>query len=568
MERLRTLLQQIEGQGYKAYKQLSGRYDFNTFQLSIDHVQGDPFALPSRISVQLSAEQHGIPAGFWSNLIRQTALEDFLGRALHAAIKTTVKGRRGTGRSGEMAIAVSGQQVLRRNAVLIDNHQLEARLLLALPGSGRAILAQEAVAMFFIELPQLVEAGLVWKQRSLTAMQQHIEQVEDQNALRNQLEQLNSVAFIADGSLLPRRSGIDDQPLPDGVRFNSPPELKCEVKLPHRGTISGMALPQGITVIVGGGFHGKSTLLQALERGVYNHIPGDGRELIATTASAVKIRAEDHRSIHQVDISPFIATLPGNRTTSSFSTDNASGSTSQAANIIEALECACSCLLIDEDTSATNFMIRDQRMQKLVPAAQEPITPLLHRVRELYEKEGISSIIVTGGSGDYLSVADQVIMLDNYRAFDVTKKALSLAGDRPTTRPEQVAFRKNPLRQINLALKPLPRQREAKILVREQRLLEYGQKRIDLSQVEQLLDKGQTEAIGLLLAWCNRHESDQQSGLIATLQQALQQVEQQGLDILMPWKTGHLALPRLYELAAAANRIRINTDINADQPDN
>ncbi|MCD6580483.1 MAG: ABC-ATPase domain-containing protein [Desulfuromusa sp.] len=556
MEILRTQLKQIDGRNYKAYKQLRGSYNFNSFQLTIDHVQGDPFALPSRISIQLSPEQHGIPSEFWCNRTRQTALEDFLGRTIHAAIKKNIKGRRGTGHSGEMEIAVNGQQILRRNAVLIDNIQLETRLLFALPGSGRSILAQEAAAMFFTELPQVVEAGLIWVQRSLTEMEKHIEQVEDQNALRNQLEQLNAVAFVADGSLLPRHSGIDDHPLLDGVTFKSPPELKCDVTLPHRGRISGMVIPAGITLIVGGGFHGKSTLLQALERGIYNHIPGDGRELVATTASAVKIRAEDHRAINQVDISPFIATLPGNRATDCFTTENASGSTSQAANIIEALECNCKCLLIDEDTSATNFMIRDQRMQQLIPARQEPITPLLHRVRELYEKEGVSSIIVTGGSGEYLAVADRVIMMDNYQAVDVTKKALKLAGDSPRTITEKVPFRKNRLRQISLAIQPLPRQREAKIQVREQRWLDYGQQRIDLSSVEQLLDSGQTEAIGLLLLWCDHHDPQQKSGLVATLRQALQQVEQQGLDILPPWKVGHLAIPRLYELAAAANRFR------------
>lgn len=556
MEKLRTLLHQIDNRGYKAYKQLRGCYNFDTFQLTIDHVQGDPFAQPSRISIQLAPEQHAIPPEFWSNRIRQTALEDFLGRAIHTAISQNVKGRRGSGHSGEMEIAVNGQQILRRNAVLIDYIQLEARLLFALPGSGRSILAQEAEIMFFEELPQIVEAGLIWIQRSLTGMKQHIEQAEDQDSLRNQLEQLNAVAFVADGSRLPRHSGIDDHPLLDGIRFTSPAELKCHVNLPHQGTISGMAVPQGITLIVGGGFHGKSTLLQALERGIYNHLPGDGRELVATTASAVKIRAEDHRAIDQVDISPFISTLPGNRTTHRFSTENASGSTSQAANIIEALECNCKCLLIDEDTSATNFMIRDQRMQKLVPDSQEPITPLLYRVRELYEKEGISSIIVTGGSGDYLAIADQVIMMDNYQAFDITKKAHNLAGDSPAKKEEKVPFQKKPFRQIDLSIKPLPHHRDAKIQVREQRLLEYGQKRIDLSQVEQLLDSGQTEAIGLLLAWCNRHDPQQKSGLIVTLQQALQKVEQQGLDLLFPWKTGHLAMPRLYELAAAANRLR------------
>jgi predicted ABC-class ATPase len=556
MKRLRQLLQQIDGQGYKAYKQLKGSYRFDNFQLTIDHVQGDPFALPSRISLQLAPQQHGLPDQFWNSAIRRTALEDFLGRAVAAAITETSKGRRGSGHSGDILIATSGQQVLQRNAVLIDNQQLEARLLFALPGSGRSILGQQAIEMFFDELPQIVVSALLWYNRPQQLIQQHIEQLEDQDSLRNQLGQLNAVAFVANGSLLPRASGIDDRPLIGGIPFQAPSSLEKTVQLPNAGTISGMAIPRGVTLIVGGGFHGKSTLLQALERGVYNHIPGDGRERLATVADAVKIRAEDHRVVNQVNISPFISTLPGNRPTDCFSTDNASGSTSQAANIIEALECNCSCLLIDEDTSATNFMIRDSRMQQLVPDRQEPITPLLHRVRELYEKEGVSTIIVTGGSGDYLAVADCVIMLDNYLVTEVTAKARALAGATPAAPATAPPLRPAQSRRIDLQTAPLPGQRQVKILVREQRLLEYGCKRIDLAKVEQLIDAGQTEAIGRLLDYCQQQNPTQTDGLLASLRAVLAEVEHDGLDILLPWKAGHLALPRLYELLAAANRVR------------
>ncbi len=559
MERLRSLLKRIDGRGYKAYKQLQGRYDFGNFSLSIDHVQGDPFALPSRISVQVTTEEHGIPTEIWQTRTRHTALEDYLGRAVAAAIKKYVKGRRGTGRSGDIEIATSGQQVLRRNALLIDPKQLDARLLFALPGSGRSILGTEAEQMFFTELPQVVTAGLRWIDRSQVELWQHLEQVEDQDYLRRWLAENDSVAFLVNGSLLPRASGISDLPLAEGLPFQSPPELECRLSLPNRGPVSGMGIPRGVSLIVGGGYHGKSTLLQALERGVYNHIPGDGRELVATTPAAVKIRAEDHRAVNSVNISPFIGTLPGNRPTDCFSTDNASGSTSQATNIIEALECGCDCLLIDEDSSATNFMIRDTRMQQLVPDNREPITPLLHRVRELYEREGVSSIIVTGGSGDYLAVADRVIMLDNYRVRDVTVKARQLAGEPPPQPNNASALHPTQPRRINFQTTPFRGQREVKILVREQRLLEYGRKRIDLSKVEQLIDAGQTEAIGRLLARCQQQFPQQADGLIPTLQQILTEVEQQGLDLLLPWKAGHLALPRLYELAAAANRIRSET---------
>ncbi len=556
MKRLRELLQRIDGRGYKAYKQIKGSYRFTDFQLSIDHVQGDPFALPSRISLQLNPQQHGLPTSLWQTPIRKIALEDFLARAVAEAITQHVKGRRGTGRSGDVEIATSGQQVLQRNAVLIDKSQLDVRLLFALPGSGRSILGEQAAEMFFSELPQIVADALSWNNRCLQEMQQHVEQVEAQETLRSRLSELNAVAFVGNGSLLPRAGGIDDQPLKNGVPFQSPPALEKTLQLPNIGEVTGMAIPPGVTLIVGGGYHGKSTLLQALERGVYNHIPGDGRELVATLGDAVKIRAEDHRAVNQVDISPFIGTLPGNRPTDCFSTDNASGSTSQAANIIEALEAGATCLLIDEDTSATNFMIRDSRMQQLVPDHQEPITPLLHRVRELYETEGVSTVIVTGGSGDYLAVADTVIMLDNYQVFDATDKAKHLAGETPPRVNAAPRLRPSNLRNLSLQTGPLPGQREAKILVREQRLLEYGRKRIDLSKVEQLIDAGQTEAIGRLLALCQQQQPDQPEGLAGALKAALQQVEADGLDILLPWKAGHLALPRFYELLAAANRLR------------
>lgn len=557
MERLRQLLQQISGQGYKAYKRLQGCYDFGQFQLSIDHVQGDPFALPSRISIQINPHEHGIPPTLWKTRIRQTALEDFLARQINCSISQQVKGRRGTGRSGEISIACNQQQVLRRNAVVVDNDSIDARLLFALPGSGRSILADAAAEMFFAELPRIISDGLRWDNRSRTEMQRHVEQIEDQQSLREQLQATGAVAFVADGSVLARRSGIDDRPLKEALPTQSPPSLRGTLRRPNSGEISGMLIPRGVTLIVGGGFHGKSTLLQALERGIYNHIPSDGREFVVTTPNAVKIRAEDHRAITDVDISPFIGTLPGNRKTDCFSTENASGSTSQAANIIEALECRCDGLLIDEDTSATNFMIRDERMQQLVPAAQEPITPLLHRVRELYEKHGISTVIVTGGSGDYLSVADTVIMLDNYRLFDVTKKAHHLAAA-PILAAAHPAFLTYKKRRINLQTGPLSGQREAKIIVREQRLLEYDRKRIDLSKVEQLLDAGQTEAIGRLLTYCHKKDPEQKDDLLRTVERALNQVEQEGLDLLLPWKAGHLALPRLHEVVAAANRLRSN----------
>ena len=559
MDRLRAILRSIDGKGYKAYKDLSGTYDFGFFRLIVDHVQGDPFAAPSRLSVMIPAAEASFPAGLHSNAVRRIALEDFLGRAVAAAIGRHVRGRRGIGKSGEWDIATSGQHILTRNAVLVADTGVEARLTAGLPASGRTIRGRDAEEMLLEELPRVVRQALLHRGLDSQRLQKHIESAEDQDHLRRRLAAEGLVAFVADGAVLPRRSGIDDRPLGEGVvPFQAPDSLARTIVLPHAGAVRGLGIPQGVTLIVGGGFHGKSTLLRALERGVYDHIPGDGRERVATLASAVKIRAEDGRAIHEVDISPFIAKLPQGRDTVRFSTENASGSTSQAANIIEALECGAEALLIDEDTSATNFMIRDARMQRLVSDDKEPITPLLHRVREIYRRNGISTVIVMGGSGDYLEAADTVIMLDNYRVRDVTSEARRIVGENrtlPETGSGAPLGASAPRRRSALELNPV-RGRKEKIEARGISTLLYGRCEIDLSRVEQLVDIGQTRAIGLLLRYYAERYADSAAGMIDGLRRALEDVDERGLDLLPPWKSGDLALPRLYEAAAALNRIR------------
>lgn len=562
MEKLRSQLLALDGKSYKAYKAIAGCYHFPNFELSIDHVQGDPFATPSRISVRIEANHAAFPELLWHNVVRRVALEDFLGRAVKRAIRKHVKGRRGSGGSGEVHISTSGQQVLVRNAVLVTPNIVEARLTLGLPAQGRRAAGREAVAMFFDELPKVVDAALYHSNLDAERVQQHVESVEDQDALRHWLKTERLVAFVGDQSILPRASGINDRPLTKhALAFMAPDTLAHTVTLPNAGELRGLGIPHGITLIVGGGFHGKSTLLHALERGVYNHIPGDGRERVATIDNAVKVRAEDSRSIAKVNISPFIDRLPFGRDTVEFSTENASGSTSQAANIIEALECGTELLLIDEDTSATNFMIRDERMQTLVATDKEPITPLIHRVRELYEKHGVSSVIVMGGSGDYFDVADTVIMMDAYKPRDVTQKAKALAKPRPEiTTPETPfggPFNKTSTRRPGPdVLNPARGNRDVKIDAKEIITLLYGEHRIDLSQVEQLINIGQTRSIGLMIHYFSQHYAEPCENLVSGLRQVIMDAEQQGLDLFSPYLVGNLAMPRLHELAAAINRIR------------
>ena len=557
MDRLRRSLRAIDRKGYKSYKQIKACYRFAEHELEFDHIQGDPFAAPSRVSIRVAHKVSGFQSKYWENASRCLGFTDYITRAIVNACKHHVKGNRGSGNSGRIDITSNQQQILQRNALIITDDYLEARMVIGLPAQGRTVAAREAEIMLFDELPAVIQHSLYARALDETKLWRHICCCEDQDFLRQWLTREDLVAFVGNGSLLPRRSGIDDRPLTQsGTPFTSPPSLQRQVTLPHAGSISGMGIPAGVTLVVGGGFHGKSTLLRALERGVYNHIPGDGREHVVSLEQAVKIRAEDGRIIHDVNISAFIDHLPFNRDTRHFATENASGSTSQAANIMEALETGSKLLLIDEDTSATNFMIRDERMQQLVAGDKEPITPLLYRVQELHRKHGISSVIVMGGSGDYLDVADRVIMMDTYQARDVSTEAAALR--RPAAIPETLgALPAAGQRRINGDLLSAERRNgKVKIDATDNACLLYGEHSIDLSQVEQLIDKGQTRAIGHILHYYGRYQHNSAIDTVNGIRQILAMIDDQGLDAIMDYKTGILALPRLYEIMAALNRIR------------
>lgn len=574
-ETLRQLLHRIDGRGYKAYKDIEGQYEFEEFILCIDHVQGDPFAAPSLIRVRVAAPIAALPAALFNSPIRRVALQDFLARRVQQAIRRVVQGRRGTGKSGLMLIDAGGQEVLERTAVVVTPQWVEARLQVGLPAAGRTVLGRQAEALLCTDLPQVVTAGLRWANLPQRDGQEFVECVENQAQIRNQLETLGLVAFVGDGAILPRESGASNRPLPraQAVPFVSPEAFRVTLDLPNpiptpagpQNRIAGMGIPRGITLIVGGGYHGKSTLLQALEHGVYPHIPGDGREYVVTDQRAVKIRAEDGRRVEQVNISPFIGNLPYGRSTTAFSTDNASGSTSQAANIVEALEMGSRLLLLDEDTSATNFMVRDARMQALVQKEHEPITPFLDRVRELYDTFGVSTILVMGGSGDYFDVADRVIMLRDYLPYDVTAAAKQVQQAYPSqrrsesTQPMDLCTARIPLPE---SFDPSRGRREVKIDARDLDMIIFGSEPIELQGVEQLVDLSQTRAVGYAIHLATTRFMDGKTPLEAVVAAVEQCFDEQGLDVLDPFHRperhpGNFARPRRFELAAAINRLRM-----------
>lgn len=430
---LKQLLDRIDHRGYPAYKDTKGQYQFQGYVFSIDHVQGDPFASPSKVSVQVKGSTAGFPEELYKGRHQRAALQDEMTRQFYRAIQKYAFRAKGSGKSGLISVSKCGQEVLERTACEVNpkNGDVKLRFEVGFPANGRTINARELEKIVYEFLPECVEQSLFYKNCDKKRVRSIIDLAEDQQYIRDELEKNDLIAFVANGAILPRESGVSDKPMKGAVRFQSPKEMEVTMKLSHKGEISGMGIRRGITLIVGGGYHGKSTLLKALELGVYNHIQGDGREYVITKDDAMKIRAEDGRSIKKTDISMFINDLPNGKDTRGFYTEDASGSTSQAANVIESMEAGASVMLIDEDTSATNFMIRDELMQRVIHRDMEPITPFIDRILELYQVYGISTVIVAGSSGAYFHIADTIIQMDRYEPKEITKLAKETAKDFP-----------------------------------------------------------------------------------------------------------------------------------------
>lgn len=563
MQRLREKLLRIDRKGYKAYKGLKGEYKFPNYTLLIESVQSDPFAPPSRIRVSLSMSTAGFPFELYSNNSKKTGLEDFLLRKAYMTLKSLEK-RRGTGKSGILDIQKPGQEILKQTGVVVKDGRIEARFFIGLPALGRTILARDAEEIFFRSIPEFVRRALLFDKRDYKKLKEHTSLVEDQDYLREKLKQMGLVSFIKDNSILPRRSGIDSRPMEKGaIPFKSPESLRVKINLPNRGEVTGMGIPEGITLIAGGGYHGKTTLLLAIQNGVYNHIEGDGREFVITVKNAIKIRAEDGRRIEKVDISPFINNLPMGMDTRDFSTDNASGSTSQAANIIEAIEAGAELLLLDEDTSATNFMIRDKRMQLLVAKDNEPITPFIDKVKSLYKDYGVSTILVMGGSGDYLDIADRVIVMENFIPKDATEKAKMVVKKVPSDRRKEGGERFGRIRERVIrpeGFNPRRGRKEVKIDTPSLNVIRFGRESINLSSVEQIVNINQTKSIGYALLYILKN------GIIdgrRTLRDILRVLERElvsssDYDKLSPFgiPMGEFKEIRPLEVASAINRMR------------
>lgn len=557
---LKQLLDRIDHRGYPAYKDTKGQYQFQGYIFSIDHVQGDPFASPSKVSIQVKGSTAGFPEELYKGRHQRAALQDEMTRQFYHAIQKYAFRAKGSGKSGLISVSKCGQEVLERTACEINpkNGDVKLRFEVGFPANGRTINARELEKIVFGFLPECVEQSLFYKNCDKKRVRSIIDLAEDQQYIRDELEKKDLIAFVANGAILPRESGVSDKPMKGAVRFQSPKEMEVTMKLPHKGEISGMGIRRGITLIVGGGYHGKSTLLKALELGVYNHIQGDGREYVITKDDAMKIRAEDGRSIKKTDISMFINDLPNGKDTRGFYTEDASGSTSQAANVIESMEAGASVMLIDEDTSATNFMIRDELMQRVIHRDMEPITPFIDRILELYQEYGISTVIVAGSSGAYFHIADTIIQMDHYEPKEITKLAKETAKDFPAMSgmenpAEKPVFVRCP--RQGRGFKPNDR---IKMKTMGKEMVQINRETIDLRYVEQLADTEQVSALGYCVRYAEKHLFQGKDTIQNVVDKLEEKICREGLSSLCESNTSvaNLAMPRRQEIFACLNRYR------------
>ncbi len=575
MKNLINRLTRLEGKSFGQLKSMAGlTSEFETFKLKFEHIQGSPGAHPASIfRVSVDLVDAGYKGQWTSTPVRKLAISDFLIRKFKKGIMKFAKQNRGVEGTGSFHTIELGQAILERDCVEITSDNIFLWFIFSFPsrsGGGGKLDVQETLIMLQQELSAIVAYALRpenYSQRTIQALEKHIQCTEDWHAIQDKLKDAGLVAFIADKALLPRKSGKDDCPMESGVvPFESPKTLRVTFNLPGSRNITGLGIPAGVTVITGGGYHGKSTLLQSVTSGIYPKIPDDGRQYVVTRKDAVCIQAEEGRSVKGVNISPFIVSLPKGRKTDRFSTNDASGSTSQAASIIEAIETGAGTLFFDEDSCATNLLVRDEAIERILPLDREPIRPLVLSVRSLWKHHGISSVFVVGGLGAFLKQADTIIMMDDYCCYDISEKVRKEFG--PVHDPAVKIVLPESLRALsndNFDPGYLNKRMKKKVPVRIKplrgapRKLEYGMDLIEMDAIEQLEGIPQVRTIGLLLLLI-REEMVNGKGEKRNVRQWIEWldglIKQKGIAALNQTYRGIHAMPPLWTVAAAINRAR------------
>ncbi len=562
MKALYQKIRTLNGKNYGLYKSLADKpWDFGDFALEFLHVQGDPYAPASRVVIKANLSMLGYAGEWGGSFERRLALSDFLHRKLSRLVK-----ERYPDKDAAIVFDTAGPEMLVRNSLWIDNGELRACLQVRLPGDGRKIQAEVAAEILTMVLPDLVSAGLYYSKSDEAALQEHFRVLAERKEILAQLETRGLCAFVPDGAVLPRASGLSELPLEGAVPFTAPEQMAVTLNVCGR-EIRGMGIPKGITVITGGAFHGKSTLLQALTRAVYPHIPSDGREGIVIDESALRVGVEDGRSVRGTDLSQFVRDLPGGVSTKNFNTLSASGSTSEAANLLEAMEAGSRAFLIDEDSSAVNFLIRDVRVRKLLGDDREPLIPLTDRIREI-SVQGYSFILVAGACGDYLDLADNIVIMANYKAECAKNVSGVIASEAKQSTPAASSARPfvGYMQPLQKSVRPTSAvERQVKVKLSGDTLLQIGFLVSDTSRLNTLVDKQQRLGAGFVLlnllqnAASNSESSDASNAgdsVAVTIQKLYEKIQNVGFRNLPQGMSREMSLPRVVDIACVAFRLR------------
>ena len=570
MKALYQKIRTLNGKNYGLYKSLADKpWDFGDFVLEFLHVQGDPYAPASRVVIKANLSMLGYAGEWGGSFERRLALSDFLHRKLSHLVQEKYPDK-----DAAVIFDVAGPEMLVRNSLWIDNGELRACLQVKLPGEGRKIQAELAAEILTMVLPDLVSAGLYYDRSDEGALQEHYRVLAERKEILSQLDAQGLCAYVPNGAVLPRASGLSEMPLEKAIPFVAPEEMAVTLNVCGH-EIRGMGIPKGISVITGGAFHGKSTLLQALTRSVYPHIPGDGREGIVIDETALRIGVEDGRSVRGTDLSMFVRDLPGGVSTKNFNTLSASGSTSEAANLLEAMEAGSRTFLIDEDSSAVNFLIRDVRVRKLLGDDREPLIPLTDRIKEL-AAAGFSFILVAGACGDYLDLADNIIVMANYKAecakFTPAPSMSSWRGEAPTesTEPAEVTHPRSfvtYMQPLQKSVRPTSAvERQVKVKLSGNTLLQIGFLVSDTSRLNTLVDKQQRFGAGFILLnllqnAASNNDAVPSNGTMAqsvagVAQKLCENIKNVGFRNLPQGMSREMSLPRPVDIACVAFRLR------------
>lgn len=559
-----NLLTELDGQPFSEYQQMEGDFDFSRYVIKcakIDMEGGDHPVFSIRVP-QTIAE---IPEYLFDSPVRRTAMEDLLLRCLAANIEGIANFDESGVARRHILSASPNQKIIPRNALQLTKEYIEVRLQIVLPTQNMILDGEEMLAidgemahqLFFEDLPEVISNSLLYCNTDADMADRFVNSMEDADRLRQHLGASGQVGFLGEGALVARVTGEDS---PDYERL-TPVEidegLVEEVEVPHAGTIRGINIPSGLTLILGESNSGRVDIMDAISQGIYNHIPGDGRETVVTVADAVNIRSEVGRCVQNVDISAFASELPDGGNPAAYSTVSAGSFTSQAASTVEALEAGARVLLFDEHSSSSTFLSSDTRVSPLLGASSR--NTLAARARQIVDELGIS-IVVAGSSlvAEFIPIADKILKVENFCISDITEEAKALEIV-PSSVANDTATLSSLLSRsrwvMPSSIDPSVGREDLVICTDDQSYIQFGRSIVDLSEIRQIADVDQARAIGFVLYYAKLRYMDEGYPVREILDLVDRDLSNEGLNALASDLRGDFARPRRYEVAAALNRL-------------